>query len=265
MKRFLILLFLVIAIITVSACTAEENVNVLKVSRSSDQLVKENYQTVISEFETIGFTAIKTAILDDLVTGWLTKDGSVEKVEINGKTEFSANTSFPKDAQIVITYHTFPEKEKSVADPTGKVSSEPVVQSTEEPSKVSNQEILTVENNKELAALLTTNAEFDPIYIEFAKKYAGRTIEFDGNIANMALHGDYKTRYDFLIYAGDYSETTCIGPAFKFKDVNMFDFHLTGSKTSVSMGQNLHITAKVVEYIELSELFFLEPISNEIR
>lgn len=254
-----------IASITVSACTTQENVNMLKVSSSSDELVGENYQTVISELETIGFTNIETQVLDDLITGWLTKDGEVKQVEINGKTEFSANTSFPKNAKIVITYHTLPKK--SDTDSTEKVSSEPVGQSTDESSKVSNQEILTVENNKDLATLLAVKDPSNPIVSEFAKKYAGRTIEFDGNIANMTYHGNYKTRYDYLIYAGNFSETSTIGPSFKFENVNVSDLLLTGSEIPqyIEAGQNLHITAKVEVYNEISELFFLKPISTEIR
>ena len=68
----------------------------LKVSKSSDEIVGENYQTVISQLEKTGFTNIKTKVLDDLITGWLTKDGEIEQVEINGDTEFSANDSFQK-------------------------------------------------------------------------------------------------------------------------------------------------------------------------
>ncbi len=102
---------------------------------------------------------------------------------------------------------------------------------------------------------------------EFAKKYSGRTIEFDGNIAYMMKHEDFKTRFDILIYVGDYSETTAVGPSFKFEDVNISDLHLTGSKIPeyIEEGQNYHIIAKVEKYDEKSELFFLEPISTEIR
>ena len=118
MKKILLLLCLVIVIINISACSAEEDPNVLKISKSSDELVVENYQTVISELEETGFTNIETQVLDDLITGWLTKDGDIEQVEINGDTEFSANDSFSKDAKIVITYHTFPIEEKSDTDST---------------------------------------------------------------------------------------------------------------------------------------------------
>lgn len=49
MKKIYILLFSLIITINISACTAEEDVNVLKVSSSSDKFVGENYQTVFSE------------------------------------------------------------------------------------------------------------------------------------------------------------------------------------------------------------------------
>jgi hypothetical protein len=259
MKKFFILLFSLIITITISACTAEKDVNLLKVSSSSDKLVGKNNQAVISELEKIGFTNIKTVVLDDLVTGWLKKDGEVEKVEINGKAEFSANTSFSKDAEIKITYHTFPKKEKGDAGSTGGANSGSSVES--------NQEILTAKNNKDLANLLSVKETYDPIISEFAKKYAGKTIEFNGNIAYVTPHENYKTRYDFLIYVGDYSKTSAIGPSFQFKDVNVSDLHLTGSKIpeNITEGQNIHIIAKVVEYNEKQALFFLKPISTEIR
>lgn len=263
MKKFFILLFSLIITITISACTTKEDVNVLKVSSSSDKLVGQNYQTVISELETIGFTNIKTVVLDDLVTGWLTKDGEVKQVEINGKTVFSANTSFPKDAKIVITYHTFPKKEKSDTKSTGKESSG----SSEKNNQKIEETILSLNNNEELAAVLKVKAPGDPIVKEFAKKYAGKTIEFNGNIAHMMPHENYKTRYDFLIYVGDYSKTSAIGPNFKFEDVNVFDLHLTGSKIpeNIAVGQNIHIIAKVIKYNEKQELFYLMPISTKIR
>jgi len=259
MKKIFILLFSLIITITISACTAKEDANLLKVSSSSEKLVGENYKTVISQLEKIGFTNIKTVVLDDLVTGWLTKDGEIKQVEINGKTSFSANTSFPKDSKIVVTYHTFPKKEKSDT----KSTSEPRSGSSAE----SNQEILTAKNNKDLANLLAVKNELDPIVSEFAKKYGGKTIEFDGNIANKMPHENYKTRYDFLIRVGDYSKTSAIGPNFKFQDVNVSDLHLTGSKIpeNIVEGQNIHIIAKVVEYNEKQGLFFLEPISTQIR
>ncbi|MBW9153941.1 DUF4839 domain-containing protein [Clostridium estertheticum] len=236
----------------------------LKVSNSSDKLVGENYQTVTSELKTTGFTNIKTMVLNDLITGWITKDGEVKQIDINGKTEFDSGTTFPKDSKIVITYHTFPKTEKSVAKAVDKPIDKPIVVPTVE----NTEEILTAKNNKDLANLLALKNENDPSIGVFAKKYNGKTIEFDGNIANMVHHGNYKTRYDFLISVGDYSKTSAIGPNFNFKDVNIvYDLHFTGSniQENIVEGQNIHVIAKVVEYNEKQGLFFLEPISTKIR
>lgn len=158
-------------------------------------------------------------------------------------------------------------KARSSSSPTNKASSEPVGQSTDQSSKGSNQQILTVNNNKDLATLLAVKDPSDPIVSEFAKKYANKSIEFDGNIADMTPHGSYTTRFDFLICAGDYSKTAAIGPQFKYEDVSVPNLHLIGSRIpeNISKGLNFHFTAKVKEYNETQQLFFLEPISTEIR
>ena len=286
MNKFLLALFLIITFASISACSNEEDPHVLKVSKSSDDMSGENYKTVISELEKTGFNNIETKVLDDLITGWLTQDGEIEEIEIGGNKDFSANDRFPKDSKIVVTYHTFPSEEesdaggadgensqvddrlssdkaeKSVSEITDEKSSENV-----DASLNSNKDILTLENNEELEAVLTVNDTNDPIVSEFAEKYSGRTIEFDGYIANMMPHGKYKTRYDILINTGDYGETTYDGPDFKFEDVNVFDLNLTGAEIpeTIGLGQNLRITAVVEEYDENPGLFFLNPISSEIR
>lgn len=44
---------------------------------------------------------------EDLVTGWITKDGEVYKVSIDGDSDFDEGDIFPEDAEVVVTYHTF--------------------------------------------------------------------------------------------------------------------------------------------------------------
>jgi hypothetical protein len=129
-------------------------------------------------------------------------------------------------------------------------------------------ETLTVQNNAELAELMTITDPSLPAVGEFAAKYRGRTIAFDGNIAYMGKHGDYDTRYDLLINAGDYSLTSSVGPNFQFQDVNVVnDLHLTGANTpdAIGSGDNLRIVARVGDYNSTQELFFLEPLSTEVR
>lgn len=137
-----------------------------------------------------------------------------------------------------------------------------------EPTESKSEENLTVENNEELAALLAGSATSGDTVEGFAAKYKGKTIDFDGNIAYMNPHGNSKTRYDILISAGNFSETKMLGPNFQFKDVNIVsDLHLTGSNIpdALGMGQNLRIIAQVEGFNSVQELFFLKPISTEVR
>ncbi|WP_200210906.1 DUF4839 domain-containing protein [Micromonospora coerulea] len=126
--------------------------------------------------------------------------------------------------------------------------------------------VLTVENSKDLAALLAVRDYCDETIGTFAAKYEGRTIEFDGSIASMLNHGDYKTRYDILVSPGK-GPKSVVGPAFKFEDVNVLDLHLTGANIpdSVGTGDLLHVVARVGEYNPDQCLFFLEPVATKIR
>lgn len=139
-----------------------------------------------------------------------------------------------------------------------------------EPGQPAADEILNVANNDELAAVLAEKNECSAVVQGFAEKNEGRTIEFDGNIAYMNKHDAYKTRYDMLVYAGDYSETSVAGPAFQFRDVSTSDLNLTGANIpdTIGMGDNLHIVAKIKGYNtnpNQSCLFFLEPESTAVR
>jgi hypothetical protein len=161
-----------------------------------------------------------------------------------------------------------PQSEQPSAVPSEEPEEpEPTESAEAVPAESASEQTLTVENNEDLAALLAVPATSGAAVEEFAAKYSGRLIEFDGNISYMNNHGKYKTRYDMLIGAGDYSETTTTGPNFQFKDVNTFDLHLTGSNIPdyVGAGDNLHIIARVGEFNTVQELFFLEPISTELR
>ena len=109
-----ILLILMFAILGIMAGleSAPNGVEVIRIPSSSNKLEAKDYRGVMTELQAAGFTNIETETLNDLILGWLTKDGEVEKVSVNGNTNFNADNKFPKDAKIVITYHTFPKKYK---------------------------------------------------------------------------------------------------------------------------------------------------------
>ncbi|MGA5506062.1 DUF4839 domain-containing protein [Streptomyces umbrinus] len=128
-------------------------------------------------------------------------------------------------------------------------------------------EVITPQNNREFAALLKTPDSCDSANPDFATKYKGKTVAFDGSIVHMAPHGDYDTRYNFLLGPGDKGPNTGIGPAFKYEDVNILDLKLTGTEipATVRAGDKFGFVAEVGEFNAKQCLFFLHPVSTEIR
>ena len=190
-------------------------------------------------------------------------DGTVE-FEVSANTELSYQLSLSRD-QIEIEKiepeQDVPQKEEKIDEESTKK-----IKDTEE-NKDDAEEVLNVNNCEELAALLSLKDEFDPSIAEFASKYQGRTIEFDGNVAYVSSHEGYNTRFDYLIYAGDYSESEVSGPSFQFEDVNYYDLHLEGDNVpdTFDVGLNIHVVAKIEEYDSGTGLFKLNPVKITIR
>lgn len=136
-------------------------------------------------------------------------------------------------------------------------TSTPEQEVTDEP--IEPETNLTVDNCPELAAMLSNKAEIDESYSSFAAKYSGRIIEFDGRIDYCTKHGNYNTRFDYLVSAGDYDPDHQVGPFFKFEDVNYYD--LNTDLDTVSVGLNVHIVAEVESFNSNSGLFYLAPVS----
>lgn len=77
-------------------------------------LFKENkegkYSSVVSSLKDMGFTNITVYRNNDLLNGWITKEGSIASITINGSDSFEATDSFYYDATIVIVVNTFKDK-----------------------------------------------------------------------------------------------------------------------------------------------------------
>ncbi len=77
---------------------------------SAHSLRKKNYIAVGDELQSLGFTEIYERQIKDLTTGWVKKDGSIEKVSVDGNSDFKKNSTYKYDTKIVIEYHTFKKK-----------------------------------------------------------------------------------------------------------------------------------------------------------
>jgi hypothetical protein len=260
MKKLVSVLIVCIIFIVLAGCGGDSSEHEGEAKTPSGSKIQEgkNYQDVINDFEEKGFTNIKTEKIEDLITGWITKDGEVEEVSVGGDVKYSPDQWVSSDTEVIIKYHTFKKEETEIV-------AESEVKDNSSADKT--EEILTVDNNKDLAEILSTEDESSPLFIEFAQKYAGRTIEFDGNTAYVSKHANYKTRFNYLIFAGDYSTTTFSGPEFQFRDVNYSDLHLTGDNIPdpFGAGHNIRIIATVEEYDENPGLIVLKPVSIRMR
>lgn len=260
MKKKMPIIIAVIALIIIipmcfilDACEKKEHQGQVRIPNSSYQFKGETFEDVIDLFEENGFKNIKKDKIEDLVAGWLTSDGEVEEVLVGGNTNYSSNQWVDADTEVIIRYHTFPEETTETTE-TETIKEELVLEN------------LTIENCPELAYILKTKDEFDPQIKNFATKYKGRYIEFDGHTANVQRNENYTTRFNYLICYGDY-DTTISGPNFQIKDVNYSDLHLVGGNVPDTFGTgiNIHIIAEVVGYNSNSGLFEIEPIKITVR
>lgn len=118
---------------------------------------------------------------------------------------------------------------------------------------------ITPENNPSFNEILQLSDNLDPKIEHFASSNVGRTIAFNGYIADSAHHETYKTRFDVLIYAGNAENQDGRGPAFQFQDVSYYDMH--SNLETVAIGTNVRVTATVEGFDSASGLLRLKPIS----
>ncbi|WP_377890415.1 hypothetical protein [Alkalihalobacillus sp. R86527] len=154
-KKLIIIAFI---IITLVGCVGDSEGHEGEAKTPSGSSFHEGreYQEVVDDFKEEGFKNIKTEKIEDLITGWLTKDGEVESVSVDGDKDYSSDDWYSENVEVVITYHAFPSDEKT----------EPV-SSSEEAQKENDDEIVKVEDNE------SANDALEAIFpVENAKRSA---------------------------------------------------------------------------------------------
>lgn len=77
---------------------------------SQRQMVGKNYLELVQKLYSLGFTKIYTNGINDLVTGWIRKNESVQQVAVLGFSSVKRGMNIEYDSEIVIQYHTFKKK-----------------------------------------------------------------------------------------------------------------------------------------------------------
>ncbi len=269
MKRFLSLCMALVMIFGIAGCSSEGHEGEARTPSGSSAQKGRDHQEVYRAFEEKGFTNIRFEALDDLVFGWLTKDGEVESVSVDGDTGYSADKWYPVDVEVIITYHTFPDKESEAPAESDPGELDP-------PDGAAADEVLTVDNCPELAAMMAVHGETDPSYEAFADTCYGKVIEFDGSIDYMDNHSTYNSfngstsvseyEYDVLVSYGDYHADSQTGPTMRIENVSSRKLGYDVSKDLpdfMEIGSDVRIRVRVGSYNADTGIFtmYLESIT----
>lgn len=168
MKRIVCLIIACILVIALAGCGGDPSRHEGEAKTPSGSTVQKgkDYKEVIKDFEESGFKNIKTEKIEDLILGWLTKDGEVESVSVDGNEDYSPNVWYPNDVEVLITYHTFPEKDKSSEVTVSNEIEKQVSQQNnfDEVEKEALESIFPVENAKRAAVVAITNYYATDVY-----------------------------------------------------------------------------------------------------
>ncbi|MCM0648411.1 hypothetical protein NBE98_08495 [Clostridium swellfunianum] len=179
MKRIVIVLIACILVIALVGCGGHEGE--AKTPSGSSVQKGRSYQEVVNDFKGKGFKNIKTEKLEDLITGWLTKDGEVDSVSVSGDKGYSPDVWYSNDVEVVITYHTFPSKDKKPESPASSPTEQKAPQQDkhDEAVKAALETTFPVENAKRAAVVAITNS------------YAADVFKADGNTYDVSKFHSY--------------------------------------------------------------------------
>ena len=113
--RALLIIFLILLILAAMMFECVSNAVsapfTYKVPDSAYSYEGERASVVEADMLGIGFTDIELVALGDLKgKDEASKQNVVVRISINGDSSFSSNERFPKDAKVVITYHSYPDE-----------------------------------------------------------------------------------------------------------------------------------------------------------
>lgn len=78
----------------------------IPVGISSYKLIGHNYENVVDELKDSGFSIVETNKISDLEISELNQDGKVSEVKIGFSNNFNADSKFPSNFLVTVTYHT---------------------------------------------------------------------------------------------------------------------------------------------------------------
>lgn len=256
----------IICIVGIISENAEKKKNLkagkIEVPASYEDLKGKNYEDVEKKFEKAGFTNVKSKALGDMITGLLSDEGDVDKVSIDGDTEFSSSDFYKKDVKVVIRYHSYPKKDDSKIESKKETKKETKKEDKVGDKKEDSDEIITVDNNELFKKIVNSESPDDKDVEKFSEKYFGRTVEFDGNISYLTYDvNENKYIFDMLINTLDYDAERDMGPTFRFDDCNGSQIgYKYKEPIPFETGDNIKVVGSIMTYDKDRQILDLYPL-----
>lgn len=162
----------------------------------------------------------------------------------------SSATSATSAASAVTSAETSPS-----VSPTASSAAEPAMPA----------DVITKDTDPEFAALLSTNDNCSKALIDYAATNTGKTIQFDGYVANVVPSDNGGQR--ILVNPGIFDPAaTPVGPSFQYSVASIADMHIAaGDESEVAIGRGGTFTATLGQFDSESCLLSLEPVSTVVN
>lgn len=153
------------------------------------------------------------------------------------------------------------------ASATTEATSESAAETSEEPTSAAFEtpaEVITTDSSPEFAAILASPDNCSAAVSDFAAANAGKTIQFDGYIANI-VPSDAGQRY--LVNTGAFNPTeTPVGPSFEYGVGSPEELNLvSGDPSAIEIGHQGTFTATVNSFNQGSCLLSVDPVSTVLN
>ena len=185
----------------------------IKMTKDSSSYSGLNYAEVEQEFKDMGFTDIELGKIESEGTSHV--DGEVISVEIDDRS-FSSGDFFKPDKKVYIKYY-------QVKEP------------------------ITIDNNSDFAAILTSEYVDPEKQAAFISAYEGEIVEFDCVVFYLEQNAKYKTIYNYILAPGE--DTDSIGASlFYLENMSMSNFKWDSATRPeyLTVGSKLRIQAEII-------------------
>lgn len=173
-------------------------------------------------------------------------------------------SSVVTEATTVDTSNAAPTTSVSSAAPSTEASTS-AAPSSDAAEPAIPTDVITIDTDPEFAALVNTNDNCSQPLIDYAAANAGKTIQFDGYVANIAPSDTGGQR--ILVNPGVFDPAaTPMGPSFQYVVPSAADMIITsGDASEITIGHGGTFTAKLGQFDSESCLLSLEPVSTVLN